>query len=632
MRRRWHPRTFRLVGVLAAALFLLARAPIAEAISAAEKSFLNLYFSEEELQVVSATRSLQSIARIAENIEVVTADDIELMNAHTLADVLNTVNGVKVNFTGGFGAAAMAHIQGSDFGQVLVLLDGVPLSNISDNMTEVGFIPVTDIERVEIVKGPASSAWGSALGGVVNIITKGPGDKPFQGSASLGYGTESSADYRAAVSGRVGSLGYYLSGTGLRTDGLTDGFDVATGFLGARLEYAFSARTTATLSFAYGNGPRGEGNYPADDLAWDRETRQAVSKLSLRTAVGATGRLDLSLWSVDAEERYFTRLLGSGEEQARTAVDWDRAGTGVSYSGSRGTHDFVVGADYSAGAIEGSDLPGRKPKVTQWAVFANDTIALGALSLIPGIRYDDLSISDGFLSPSLGATYALSPNTLLRATVARGFSAPSPIDTYAGTNEIMGYQGNPELEVEKIWSFQAGLEANLLDALWLKFALFRHDLEDAFATVELDGGLWTMVNGGSQRRQGLEFGVKTVPFHHLTLAAGATIMEAENLDTGDEVNGVPKEQVNLSLKYDDGRSLRALLSGNYRREEYDPGYNEDFGGFIWDANLTKKFLAGTAGTVEAFLSVHNLFNGDQYWADIYKNPGRWVEGGVRVAF
>ena len=214
----------KLIGVLAAAaLILLARAPIVQAISEAEKSFLNLYFSDDELHVISATRSLQSIARVAENIEVVTADDIELMNAHTLADVLYTVNGVNVDFTGRFGAVAMTTIQGSGINQVTMLLDGVLLNNVSDNMTEAGFFPVTDIERIEIIKGPASSVWGSALGGVVNIITRSPGYKPFQGSVSLDYGTKNSADYRATASGRLGSFGYYLSGTGLRTDGLTDG-------------------------------------------------------------------------------------------------------------------------------------------------------------------------------------------------------------------------------------------------------------------------------------------------------------------------------------------------------------------------------------------------------------------------
>src|SRR5512138_2467149 len=136
MRGRFFGRPGNVLGALVATLLLAAHAPVARAVSEAEKTFLSLYFSEEELQVVSATRSLQSIARVAENIEVVTADDIELMNAHTLADVLNTVVGVRANLTGAFGAVSLPFIQGSEITQVTVLLDGVPLNNISDNVAD----------------------------------------------------------------------------------------------------------------------------------------------------------------------------------------------------------------------------------------------------------------------------------------------------------------------------------------------------------------------------------------------------------------------------------------------------------------------------------------------------------------
>ena len=627
--------SWRLPGVLVAAtLLLLARAPVAQAISEAEKTFLSLYFTEQELQVVSATRSLQSIARIAENIEVVTADDIELMNAHTLADVLNTVNGVRASLAGSFGAVAMPYIQGSEFTQVTVLLDGVPLNNISDNVMEVGFFPVTDIAKIEIVKGPASASWGSALGGVVNVITKDPAARPFQASASLSHGRDASTDYRAAVSGRLGGLGYYLSGTGLRTDGLTEGFDVHSGFLGAKVTYALSARTDVTFNLSHGDGERGDGSAPEYDLAWDRDTRQTVARLALRSAVGDAGRLDASVWSVDADEKYYMRLLASGEEQARSTVDWNRRGASLSYSRRAGRHAFVVGSDYADGEVEASDYPGRSRDVDQWAAYANDTITLGPLTLIPGIRYDDVSISGDFISPSLGATYAISGNALLRAAVARGFSLPSPIDTAAGTSEIMGYRGNPDLEPETIWSYQVGAEASVLDALWLKAHLFRHDVDDAFTGLDLDDGFRTQVNGGRRRRQGVELGLRTVPYRQVTLGAGAMFMKGEDLDSGQDLTGIPERQFNVSVKYDDERSFRALLTGNYRDETWEPAevYNADMSGFIVDLHLAKKFAIGAAVTVEAFVSVHNLLDENQYYADIYRNPSRWAEGGVRVAF
>ncbi|HTZ18664.1 MAG TPA: TonB-dependent receptor plug domain-containing protein, partial [Dissulfurispiraceae bacterium] len=131
-----------------------------------EKNFLLMYFKEEELQVVSSTRSIKSISRVAENMTVITAQDIERMNAHTLADVLNTVNGVQVQFSSTTpGSHASASIQGSDERHVTIFIDGVVQNNLSSNRADMGLIPVQNIEKIEIVKGPASSVWGSALGG-----------------------------------------------------------------------------------------------------------------------------------------------------------------------------------------------------------------------------------------------------------------------------------------------------------------------------------------------------------------------------------------------------------------------------------------------------------------------------------
>lgn len=608
------------------------RVPVARAISAAEHTFLALYFTDEELHVVSATRSLQSIARIAENIEVVTEADIALMNAHTLADVLYRVNGVVVEFTGGFVSTGVSVVQGSKIFHVTLLIDGMLMNDVASNSADAGLIPVADIARIEIVKGPASSAWGSALGGVVNVITKGPGAQPFQGQASVSYGTKNSVDYRAAVSGRAGGLGYYLSGTGLRTDGVTDGLDADSKYAGTKLSYDFSTRTSLVLNVSYGDGPRGDGNDRNADLTWDKHYRETIARLALRMAIGSAGELNLSLWNVDRTDGYFMRTLSTGELQSQTTFDWNRTGVGISYAVSAGPHRLVVGGDYLKGSSVCDELQ-LDVEIDQWAGYVNDTLTFGALSIVPGVRYDDISTTGGFVSPSLGATYGISRDLLLRATVARGFSLPAPGDTIGGTNEITNYVGNPDLKPETVWSYQAGVEANVLDALMLKVSAFRHDLDDAFKEGSLEGDLWTRENGGRERRQGVEFGVKTVPYHHLTLAAGATFMEGEDLETGEKLDEIPTQLYNVSLKYDDG-SFRALLLGNHRNEVYEPVeiFQSDLGGFVVDLHLAKKFAVGPRSAIEAFFSVHNLFDGTQMWSVYYPDAGRWVEGGLRVAF
>ena len=118
---------------------------------------LRLFYNEKDL-VVSPTRYPKPISQVAENITVITAKNIEDMNAHTVAEVLNRVPGIFVNFNQDFGATSLFHIQGSWPRHVLVLLDGIPWNYLNSGSVETNSIPTGIIERIEIIKGPASSA------------------------------------------------------------------------------------------------------------------------------------------------------------------------------------------------------------------------------------------------------------------------------------------------------------------------------------------------------------------------------------------------------------------------------------------------------------------------------------------
>jgi vitamin B12 transporter len=237
---------------------LLAFSSIAYSQPDEDKNFLLMYFKEEELVVESPTRGQKSITQVAENISVVTADDIKLMNAHTLADVLNTVTGVQVLLTGSPGSSAIAYIQGSGQKHVAVFMDGIPLNNLSDNVTEVGAIPVQNIEKIEIIKGPASSAWGSALGGVINIITKSGSENASHGLASASYGERNTSDLRLETSGKQDSLGYYVMAGRLQTDGFRAHNEFTGNNAYAKLSYDLTKNTSAIITMGYNNVKRGD--------------------------------------------------------------------------------------------------------------------------------------------------------------------------------------------------------------------------------------------------------------------------------------------------------------------------------------------------------------------------------------
>jgi len=136
-----------------------------------EMQLLQLYYRTDDL-VVSPTRHLKPICQVAENVTVVTAKEIEAMNAHTVAEVLNRIPGLFISFNREFGTNSFIQVQGTEHYHTLVLVDGIRWNFLSDGGAETNTIPVGIIDRIEIIKGPASSSWGSSLGGVINIITK----------------------------------------------------------------------------------------------------------------------------------------------------------------------------------------------------------------------------------------------------------------------------------------------------------------------------------------------------------------------------------------------------------------------------------------------------------------------------
>jgi len=597
-------------------------------------SFLAMYFSEEEQHVLAATRSLSSIEHVAENVTVITADEIRLMNAHSLADALTMVPGVHVAPTGVFGSIATALVLGSDPRHVAVFWDGVPLANLGDNVAELGFVPVHDIERIEIVKGPASSVWGSALGGVVNIVTRAAGRLPLEGEVRASYGTEASGDYRATAAGRTGSVGWFLSGTRLETHGLTPGFDVSQNQVSARLDAELGARARVHAAFSGGHGWRGEGYDEAYDTDYEDEYRTALAVLGATAGLAPGIEAEASVWDARLTANYTQSTLGTGEEIFVDENRNRRRGGGIKLTWQRPEQVFVFGADYRRGCLDTTSIPDRTPTVDERAVYANGTLDFGALAVIPGVRYDDVSTTGSIVSPSLGATYALGVRTLLRAAVARGFAAPTLVDT-SGSSELFGFRSSGNLDMEKVWAYQAGIESDVAQRIWIKLSVFRHELHDVLAALEIPDDpvyVFTTVNQDRQRREGISLEWRTAAWHDWTFFGGATFVRAEDLGTGEPVRAVPNEEYQASLEYDDRSSLRALVQGHYYREHGIIDGGARYSNMLVDAHLRRRVLLRGAWGLELFASVHNLFDGDLTWAAIYPTPGRWVEAGASVTF
>ncbi len=639
----------KIIPLLCVGLTILCVSRTSSAQLEEEMKILRMFYKEKEL-VVSPTRHPKPISQVAENITVVTSREIEEMNAHTVAEVLNRIPGIFVNFNQDFGATALIHTQGSEQRHVLVLVDGVSWNFLNSGAAETNSIPVGIIERIEVIKGPASSSWGSSLGGVVNIITKQAGvAKRPSGSASGSYGEEQTQDYRAEVSGLAGPVGYYVFGGRQYSDGLLPSRNFDNHSLYSKFHIPLSKDMDIGLSMGYSEPEMGLGDFPSGDITQKGESRTFFYTGSFKASLNEEIALNASFYRFEQKFDLMNTALGlgmigsPGELYLDTTCDEAKTGGSGKLVWTHGKHTAVLGMDVERGALDqtlhaGSFLQSMglsettvtNPDIQKWALYANDTIVIDRWSFTPGIRYDHNSITSSFTSPSLGITYRLGEETIARASAARGFTIP-PLSWTSGGALFL--DPNPNLEPEKVWSYQAGVESAALKYLWMKGTVFRHELEDALIIEPFGGGPPTFndiyINKGEIRRQGLELEAETVPIYNLSLLAGLAYVDFK---PAKEEGSDKMYSYKAGFKYENGKSFMAQLFGSYMWWDLDPSYKASYDDFIWDLNLSKRIYSNETMDAQLFFTGHNIFNGSQYTFGDIKNPERWAEAGIRIGF
>ena len=609
--------------------------PSAFAQSEEEMQILRLFYNEKDL-VVSPTRYPKPISQTAENITVITAKDIEAMNAHTVAEVLNRVPGIFVNFNQDFGAISHFHIQGSEARHVLVLLDGVPWNFLNRGAAETNSIPAGIIEQIEIIKGPASSAWGSSLGGVINIVTKSAGnsEKPG-GSISASYGKTNSQDYRAQVASKAGSVGYYLFAGHQESDGLRDSRYFDNTSLYSKVKIPVSKDVNINFTAGYSEPQIGGGDIPSADITETGDTRTFFGTAFLDALLNRDFSLNFSVYNFKQKSVLTTDWLSTGELYKEFSFDEETTGGSGKLVWRHGIHTAVLGVDLSRGKLDQTTTAGTvssstQPDIDKQAIYINDTIVIDRWAITPGVRYDHNSITGSFVSPSLGVTYRLGENSILRASAARGFTIPPLSWTSGGASYL---DPNPSLDPEEVWSYQAGAETGAINYLWLKATVFHHNLKNALVLDYYGGGPPLnndiYINKGKVRRNGLEIEAQTVPVFNMSMSVGFAYVDIDPTDErGDSYNYA----CNIGISYDDKKSFRAELFGHYVWWDLDGSYMAEYDDFIWDLNLNKRIWSEEKAALELFLTAHNIFNGSQYIHVDSKNPETWIEAGIRFKF
>ena len=596
----------RLQVVLALLCLCIWLAPALLHAAEAEEDTLALFSAWQEEDAGGATRSPKPLSQTAENVTVVTNAEIVRLNAHTLADVLDTVPGLQLSHNGGPGIAAYTQIQSASFEHVLLLLDGIPFTNFNSNFSDVSAIPARIIERVEIIKGSASSAWGSALGGVINVVTKAPEqERGISGAIAASTGTKNSSDTSLELSGSVNRLGYYLTAGFLGSDGLVPKTGINNSNFHGRLTWDLPSKGQL---FAQATGffsRQGDLYAPPADLTQQDDKRQINAVVGLRQPL--TDRLELAVsgyHTFNRQEAAYYNISDGAEAYPKALGVESTLGVTASLTWRGDQHLLVVGSDYRHLEVQDTGVDRLTRQADRWGLFLSDTISLGSFSITPGLRFDRPQTASDQFSASLGGTWQVSDSTLLRAYAARGYGM-----------QVLAPQYDPR--PTKIFTTQVGVENTSIPYLWLKATLFRNMTWGADTEQQL--------------AQGTELEVKTKPVFHTSLGAGWTYTDTHRTSDGTPVHdGKPTQTLKLALTYTDAM-FRGTLTGRHifwNSTSDDNAKN----GLIWDLHLGATLYQKENTALELFVSGRNLFNSRYYCRDVFPNVGRWFEGGMRVKF
>jgi vitamin B12 transporter len=515
--------------------------------------------------VVTATGTPTPEQKIAAGVTVITQKEMQARGETTLVQALAAVPGVGVVQSGGDGTQGSVFVRGSNSEDVLVLLDGVPVNDPSDpnGAFNFGTYTVTDIARIEVVRGPMSSLYGSnAIGGVINIITVQGSGKP-KASIELGGGWPAQGQGSATLSGSEGKFDYALSGALDEEAGFDQLARRLAVYAGIKdpfrsklgdINLGYTPMTGTRISFML-RAQHTDAGYP--DLGYpiydDPDEYEHNTSLFGKLGVDST-LLDGALTTSASLSRqhttlYNANLLDANDPNYASADDHyngfrtdaqDNNTLHLPDAGPVAQSSILFGVEYigdsateNVDEYEGSYTANLKAAQHATAGHVGgQTTLFNMLTFDAAMREDAVSSFGNALTGRIGAVLAV-PDTGLRlkSSYATGFLAPSLFDLY-GVDDY-GYKGNPNLKPERSAGFDAGAAYDLPENFGtLSASYFASTIKDLITSND---SFTSEINVGAAEIAGVETEFQVTPASWLSADLNYTYTHAENADTGTEL-------------------------------------------------------------------------------------------------
>ncbi len=642
---------------------------------------------------VSASRSRLQSKDIPQSVSVINAEDLAASPYSNAEDIIRSIPGAHNFRHSGLhtnGIVSPIDMRGVGKNRVLILVDGVPQNdNFNNSIAWVawGHIPKEAIERIEILRGPSSTLYGSeGLGGVINIITKKPGEKRAT-SIQVKGGNAKTFGGNAFYSQQIKKFGFLLSGGYEDTEGFymvedPEDYEIKRwrkkGQVFGKLFYDFSNRSKLEFSALYFDQDAGQGREYFHQELMLNQYNLKYSHLFNNFRLRSTAYLNLAnktafqdnakdnFTSLNREEK-FKNMYSTGADAEILFFKWQALDItlGNSYKYINFDYDVdYIGSERDAGAL------GEQQHISPF-LFTDIKLFDNTLFFNLGFRYDYIQTSNarnwdtqasagkpaydstynateaGSFSPKFGITWHPDSKTTIRASAGKGFKMPSLFELY----KVHVRQGgayyrlaNPDLKPENIQSWDMGVERKLSDNLMAKVSFYQSLATDYIGDRLLDsanfaGGKKTryeykLDNISEVKIHGLEVETQWSPLKHTSFNANYTynvseiIEDSENQSLkGNYLPNNPRHSGHLIANYLNPGIINASLGVNVFAKIFYDNENtldEDFY-YTIDLSLSRKFI----NRLTVYIKGENILN-NQYPIFLSRSKGNTIAPGIIV--
>lgn len=573
--------------------------------------------------VVTATRQAQRASEVLTDISVIDSAEIRAAGANaTINDLLSRQPGIEIARRGGLGTDSSIFIRGNNNNHALVLVDGMRLGSTTTGAPAWGFIPLEQVDRIEILRGSCSALYGSdAIGGVIQIFTK-RGDGPLKAFAEAGYGSWNTASLAAGFSGGAEGWRYNFQFSNKRSDSYSsinkstntsynadrDGYEITSSSGG--LSYSPNKDHEFGVNYLYADG---WNRYDSSPKATDFKQNQTIYGANIYSRNRLTSAWTSTLkigQSADLSNQTLSGAPGSNIESRQTQYQWQND-IALPIGAALLAYEHV---DQRVGGNVAYDVGSR----TINSYMAGWNGKLGDHRAQLNVRHDSNSQFGEKTTGGLAYGYQINRDWRANASYGTAFKAPTFNDLY------WPGAGNPNLKPETSINREAAVHYET-EQQHLSLTYYRNKVSNLVEWAPNSSGLWFPANVSKATLSGWTLASES-RLGDYRLNSSLDIQEAEDAATGKQLRYRAREIVKFGLSRQFGAfNIGAEMLASSKR--YNDAANTQVLGGYGLVNLYGDYRVNREWSL--FARVNNVFDKEYAQVRDYTTPGFNAFVGIR---